>query len=177
MTVPRGKAIFLGIDPRLLGRESLKIELKCSKERFLEGTSEETRLTSDLKLEVKVKPKSSGEHLLTISWKTGMQLNCVRTLKDFEFKASVAAFDLDKLQFPLILRNWKKGDSFQPFGMKGRKKVSDFLIDNKVPLPLKNKVLVLTSNNKIVWLVGHRIDDRFKVTKKTKKIYLANLLK
>jgi len=97
--------------------------------------------------------------------------------KDFEFKASVAAFDLDKLQFPLILRNWKKGDSFQPFGMKGRKKVSDFLIDNKVPLPLKNKVLVLTSNNKIVWLVGHRIDDRFKVTKKTKKIYLANLLK
>jgi tRNA(Ile)-lysidine synthase len=97
--------------------------------------------------------------------------------KDFEFKASVAAFDLDKLQFPLILRNWKKGDSFQPFGMKGRKKVSDFLIDNKVPLPLKKKVLVLTSNNKIVWLVGHRIDDRFKVTKKTKKIYLANLLK
>ena len=83
----------------------------------------------------------------------------------------MAAFDLDKLQFPLILRNWKKGDSFQPFGMKGRKKVSDFLIDNKVPLPLKNKVLVLTSNNKIVWLVGHRIDDRFKVTKKTKKIY------
>lgn len=101
MTVPRGKAIFLGIDPRLLGRESLDFEIKCSKERFLEGTSEETRLTSDLELEVKVKPKSSGEHLLTISWKTGMQLNCVRTLKDFEYKAK-GCFEM-----------WTKSDTSQ----------------------------------------------------------------
>lgn len=95
----------------------------------------------------------------------------------FEFKASIAVFDQDKLHFPLTLRNWKKGDSFQPFGMTGRKKVSDYLIDNKVPLPLKNKVLVLTSNDEIIWLVGHRSDDRFKVSSETKKIYLANLLK
>lgn len=95
----------------------------------------------------------------------------------FNFNSSVAAFDKDKLQFPLILRNWKKGDFFQPFGMKGRKKVSDYLIDSKVPLPLKNKVLVLTSNDEIIWLVGYRSDERFKVTTNTKKIYLADLLK
>lgn len=95
----------------------------------------------------------------------------------FDFKASIAVFDQDKLHFPLTLRNWKKGDSFQPFGMKGRKKVSDYLIDIKVPLPLKSKVLVLTSNDDIIWLVGHRSDDRFKVSSETKKIYLATLLK
>jgi tRNA(Ile)-lysidine synthase len=96
---------------------------------------------------------------------------------DFKFTSDVAAFDQSILDFPLTLRNWKKGDSFQPFGMKGRKKVSDYLIDNKVPLPLKSKVLVLTSNGEIIWLVGHRTDERFKVSQKSKKIYLANLLK
>ena len=100
-----------------------------------------------------------------------------RLPEGFKFTNQIAAFDLDKLQFPLLLRNWKKGDAFQPFGMKGHKKVSDFLIDKKVPLPLKNKVLVLTSNGEIIWLVGYRTDDRFKVSSKTKKIYLANLLK
>jgi tRNA(Ile)-lysidine synthase len=95
----------------------------------------------------------------------------------FEYSDGNASFDFDTLHFPLVLRPWQQGDSFQPFGMKGRKKVSDYLIDAKVPLPLKNKTLVLTSQGEIVWLVGHRIDDRFKVTSKTKKIYLANLLK
>ena len=61
--------------------------------------------------------------------------------------------------------------------MKGRKKVSDYLINNKVPVPLKQKQLVLESDGQIVWLIGHRIDDNFKVSVNTKKIYLANLLK
>ncbi|MDP6685037.1 MAG: tRNA lysidine(34) synthetase TilS [Candidatus Marinimicrobia bacterium] len=69
----------------------------------------------------------------------------------------------------LFLRHWKKGDRFQPLGMKGWKKVSDFLIDEKVNLHLKNKQLVLTADEKIVWVCGHRISDWVKVTPETSK--------
>lgn len=79
--------------------------------------------------------------------------------------------DFDALTFPLKLRKWKFGDSFCPFGMKGRqKKVSDFLIDKKYPLALKSEVKVLMSAEKIVWLVGHRSDERFKISKLSKNI-------
>src|SRR5690606_1804553 len=73
-------------------------------------------------------------------------------------------FDFDKLTFPLKLRKWKAGDAFQPLGMKGKKKLSDFMIDEKIPLNLKERIFVLLSDNKVVWVVGHRMDDRFKIT-------------
>ena len=76
----------------------------------------------------------------------------------------------EKLNFPLRLRKWKSGDSFQPFGMKGKKKLSKFFKDEKIPLNEKEKVWLLLSDEKIVWLIGHRMDDRFKVTKDSKKI-------
>lgn len=84
--------------------------------------------------------------------------------------AIIAALDYNTLQFPLIVRPWKHGDIFHPLGMKGRKKVSDLLIDFKVPIAIKKKVLVLTTNNQIVWVIGYRIDERFKVSDTTKKI-------
>jgi tRNA(Ile)-lysidine synthase len=82
----------------------------------------------------------------------------------------IACLDPDKLKFPLQLRKWKEGDWFCPLGLNKKKKLSDFLIDQKVPLNLKDKVYVLTSNGAVVWVVGHRIDDRFKITEKTEKI-------
>ena len=107
-----------------------------------------------------------------------LKFNCLESLpKEFSFSDENVAFDFDKLQFPLTLRNWQEGDAFQPFGMKGRKKVSDYLIDIKMPLPLKQNVRVLTSNGEIIWLVGLRTDERYKVSAKSKKIYLASLLK
>ncbi len=73
--------------------------------------------------------------------------------------------DKSKLEFPLLLRKWKAGDYFYPIGMgMKKKKVKKFLTDLKVPLHEKEKVLVLESNQKIVWVVGHRLDERFKVT-------------
>ncbi|MDX5404968.1 MAG: tRNA lysidine(34) synthetase TilS [Bacteroidota bacterium] len=85
--------------------------------------------------------------------------------------------DLDKLQFPLRLRVWKEGDRFVPLGMKGSKKLSDYLTDAKIPTPIKRHVRVLVSGEDIVWVVGHRIDERYKVGEQTKKIYFVRLLK
>lgn len=96
-------------------------------------------------------------------------------VKDWVLKmdASIGAFDLDKLQFPLIVRPWQEGDSFQPLGMKGRKLVSDLLIDLKVPLTEKQKVNVMLSGDEIVWVIGYRISEKFKVTDKTTKVWEA----
>ena len=75
--------------------------------------------------------------------------------------------DLDKLSFPLQLRKWHEGDYFYPFGMDGKKKVSKFFKDEKLSLHDKSDVWMLTSNDEIVWIVGKRLDDRFKVTDNT----------
>ena len=87
-----------------------------------------------------------------------------------------AYFDYEKLVFPLVIRKWKFGDKFIPSGMKGFKKLSDFFIDNKINRLLKEKTLVLCSNNDIIWVIGSRIDERYKATSKTKKMYIASLL-
>ena len=85
---------------------------------------------------------------------------------------AVAALDWAQLQFPLTVRLWQPGDVFFPLGMQHRKKLSDFLIDQKVPRPYKAQVWVVTSGGKIVWVVGHRIDDRFKLTAATQQAYV-----
>ncbi len=82
-----------------------------------------------------------------------------------------AFMDKSKLKFPLILRKWQRGDFFHPIGMDHRKKISDFLVDQKVPLVEKEDVYVVESKNKICWVVGMRIDERFKVEKETEEIY------
>ncbi len=87
----------------------------------------------------------------------------------------IACLDADKIRFPLQLRKWKEGDWFCPLGMNKKKLISDFLIDQKVPLNLKKDVYLLTSNGSIVWVMGMRIDDRFKVTDKTEKVILLKI--
>ena len=86
-----------------------------------------------------------------------------------------ACLDFNLLHFPLILRKWQKGDYFQPFGMSGLKKLSDFFIDNKFSLLEKERTWILASGNKVVWIAGHRIDDRFKVTERTSEILMIEL--
>ena len=87
-----------------------------------------------------------------------------------------ACFDYEKLVFPLVIRKWKSGDKFIPSGMKSFKKLSDYFIDNKINRLLKEKILLICSNDDIIWVIGHRIDERYKATSKTKKMYIANLL-
>ncbi|MFN0031884.1 MAG: tRNA lysidine(34) synthetase TilS [Flavobacteriales bacterium] len=78
--------------------------------------------------------------------------------------------DASLIAWPMELRTWQQGDVFVPLGMKGRQKVSDYLVNNKVPLHEKEKVLVLTSGNEIVWLVDHRAADPFRVTERTRDV-------
>ena len=80
------------------------------------------------------------------------------------------------LQFPLILRNWQNGDKFIPLGMNGFKKLSDFFIDEKVPLHLKTTIPILVNGNgQIIWIAGMRQDNRYKLTKSTKKVAIFEL--
>lgn len=91
------------------------------------------------------------------------------------FSSKDALLDLDKLQFPLTIRKWQSGDKFMPLGMKGMKLISDYLIDAKVSRLAKEQTWVLLNNDQVVWLIGHRIDERFKVGEDTQKMYLARL--
>ena len=83
--------------------------------------------------------------------------------------------DKDLLNFPLTVRKWKNGDYFYPFGMKGKKKLSKYFKDEKLSLLAKEKVLLLCSSENVVWVLGKRQDNRFKVTKNTKHILKLTL--
>ncbi len=91
--------------------------------------------------------------------------------------ALIACLDLYKLSFPLVLRRWQMGDYFMPLGMDNMKKLSDFFIDEKFSLFEKESTWILQSGKKICWIIGHRIDDRFKVTPTTKRILKLMLVK
>ena len=88
----------------------------------------------------------------------------------------IAHFDYNKLIFPLTLRKWEIGDKFMPLGMHNYKKLSDFFIDEKISLIEKKEIWILCSGDDIIWVVGKRIDNRYKISQKTKKMYIATLL-
>ena len=97
-----------------------------------------------------------------------MTLKTVKQLK--KALQSTIFVDKEKIQFPLTLRKWEEGDYFHPFGMKGKKKLSKYFKDEKLSLIEKEQTLVLCSGKNILWVVGKRADDRFKVTVNTSQI-------
>lgn len=99
----------------------------------------------------------------------------LETLEDLTFvniskDRNIAMFDKDMLQFPLVLRHWKQGDAFVPFGMRKSKKLSDFFTSEKYSLIDKQQQWLLCSGDDIIWIVGRRMDNRFKISEKTKTI-------
>jgi tRNA(Ile)-lysidine synthase len=106
----------------------------------------------------------------------------VKELDSGDFKLSrencFAFFDEALLQFPLKLRHWNKGDYFYPFGMKGKKKLSDFFTEKKIPLNAKNSIPILENGNgDVLWIAGYRSDDRYKITEQTKKVIIFEIQK
>ncbi|PRZ27726.1 tRNA lysidine(34) synthetase TilS [Flavobacterium granuli] len=98
-------------------------------------------------------------------------------VSDLSLPTNTAIFvDEDQLEFPLVLKRWKQGDSFQPFGMEGKsKKVSKFFKDEKLSLIQKENSWILWSGNRIVWIVGLRQDERFRIINSTKNILKIEL--
>jgi len=91
----------------------------------------------------------------------------------FESDRGKAFVDEDLLIFPLVIRSWQEGDRFMPMGMKNYKNLSDFFIDQKIPLPEKEFVpILINGNGQVVWVVGLRQDNRYKVTATTKKVVI-----
>tara|TARA_B100000886_G_C20426260_1_gene494194 strand:- start:5602 stop:6921 length:1320 start_codon:yes stop_codon:yes gene_type:complete len=102
----------------------------------------------------------------------------IHDIKDFKLikNSRFAALDFSKLDFPLILRPWQKGDFFIPVGMIGKKKISDFMIDEKFSTFQKENTWVICSLDTIVCIVGHRINDEYKLVPETEKVYLVEPL-
>ena len=146
--------------------------------------SETHRLVKDRDylLIVKNKPQNLNQYLIEES-QTSVYSPIIlhmEILKDLQYvkipkNKEVAMLDYDKLSFPLILRKWKKGDSFFPYGLQGEKKISEFYKNLKYSILDKENQWLLCSENDIIWVVGQRIDDRYKITKSTKTIYKIEL--
>jgi len=106
--------------------------------------------------------------------KNPLNLRMKTLVKNHDFKVDVspvvANLDLQKVTFPLTLRKWQHGDVFHPFGRDHKKKLSDFFTDSKFSINDKENAWILCSGEKIAWIVGYRIDNRFRITAKTKQV-------
>jgi tRNA(Ile)-lysidine synthase len=118
--------------------------------------------TTDLKSPIKIKMEFITGNINSISKKS--------------FTPTKAFLDAGKLTFPLTLNKWQTGDKFKPLGMNGFKKVSDFFTAEKATLFDKQNQWILRCNNEIIWLVGKRVDDRFKVSASTTKICIISVI-
>lgn len=117
----------------------------------------------------------NGQQIVKLG-KASLSIELTENIPTIERDPTVAMLDADVLEFPLHWRTWQPGDQFVPLGMRQHKKVSDFLIDQKVSLPEKEGITVLVSGGKICWVVGHRISDLFKIKEDTQRaIIIRNI--
>jgi tRNA(Ile)-lysidine synthase len=170
-----------GCDPLTIGPILSSFESTSGK-RFYTRTH---CITRDRTYLIITKNTNTAEDVQYIEAETAMtnfplhlSFKTIRSGNDFVIPTEkrFGALDADKLIYPLKLRRWKPGDAFRPLGLKGSKKISDYLINSKVPLPDKLHTWVLESGNTIAWLVNHRIDDRYKITNETHNILLTEYL-
>jgi len=96
---------------------------------------------------------------------------------NFAKEDSIGYLDWDRLEEPLFLRQRKRGDRFQPSGMIGTKKIKDFFIDLKIPLEQRDMIPLLISKDKITWVVGYRVDERFKIRQDTLRVLRVKVTK
>ena len=157
-----GKQVFSKTHRLIKDREVLILSeiLQQEKTDYFEITEN----TAEINMPIALKFET-----ITIPFDTKNHQNKVLEEIIFDDKNTIS-IDFDHIEFPLILRKWQKGDFFFPIGLNGKKKVSKFFKDEKLSLTEKENVWLLCTKNEIVWVVGKRMDDRFKVTKSTSKI-------
>jgi len=119
-----------------------------------------------------------NENVTSINKPVSLSLETIKMSDSIEIEKAphIIYIDKDKISFPLVIRKWKQGDRFIPFGMQGNKKLSDYFSDQKLSLAEKENTWLLCSGEKIVWVIGKRADDRFKITSKTDKVLRIILL-
>jgi tRNA(Ile)-lysidine synthase len=157
-----GKQVFSKTHRLLKDREVLILSdmLKQEETEHIEIPENTAEITTPIALKLET---------ITIPFDTKNHQNKVLEELLFDDKNTIS-IDFDKIEFPLILRKWQKGDFFFPIGLYGKKKVGKFFKDEKLALTDKENTWLLCSKYEIVWVVGKRMDDRFKVTKSTSKI-------
>jgi tRNA(Ile)-lysidine synthase len=148
-----GKQFFSATHRIVVERETLELEVRS--EELGIGSEEFIISQVDTLLEIPIHLEIKNVDIL-----------------DFKLikSSNVACLDADKLQYPLRLRRWQQGDWFVPFGIKGRKKLSDLFVDRKFSTRDKEQLWLLISGDDIVWVVGFRVDARYAVTEKTKSV-------
>lgn len=107
-----------------------------------------------------------------------LAISSIPISKQFSLKRNkeIGSFDLSKLTFPLVVRRWQHGDYFYPLGMRGKKKLSDYFTNKKISLPEKETTWLVCSGNDIIWVVNHRTDNRYSITKSTREVLQIELL-
>ena len=98
-----------------------------------------------------------------------------RKVADLVKGSETAHLNAEMAQFPLEVRNGRPGDRFIPLGMKGRKKLKNYFIDEKIPSETRRKTPLLVSGDAILWVCGYRIDERYRVTEATQRILMATI--
>jgi tRNA(Ile)-lysidine synthase len=88
----------------------------------------------------------------------------------------IVFFDMDRIRFPLVIRNFCPGDRFSPLGMGGSQKLKKFFIDHKIARTERNRCPIVLSRNKIIWVAGYRLDNSVKITPHTRRVLRAEVL-
>jgi tRNA(Ile)-lysidine synthase len=115
-----------------------------------------------------------GEHVIFENKRIGVTLSN-HHVGSIQNTGMTASLDAGAIRFPLCIRHWAKGDFFYPLGMNSSKKLSDFFIDCKISIPEKHRIPIVCSEEDIIWVAGHRIDDRYKITDKTEQILIIHM--
>ena len=113
------------------------------------------------------------------SWNEKQFSISVIHIEDFKLckETKLAQLDYDLLKFPLTMRSWQHGDFFQPMGLKTKKKLSDFFIEQKISLNHKKNIAILENGNgDILWIAGLRISEGYKISPNTKKVFILEQL-
>jgi tRNA(Ile)-lysidine synthase len=149
--------------------ESTGFKLILDREKLILSNKQQ-RLNNPVQVKENLREVNYNNYLLRV-----LHDDSALIVRDNPLAVSV---DADLLIYPLTLRHWQQGDHFYPLGMKNRQKLSDFFIHQKIPLHEKTLIPVLVNGNgEIIWIGGYRGDERYKVSKKTKKVTIFELYK